>query len=93
MLIDKGSLLLELGKNEEALSYFNKVILLEPSDELGWYNKACALSILNKKEEALDALTVAIALEPENILDMKDDKDLENIRSTERFNRLASQEL
>ena len=93
LLIDKGSLLMKKGKNEEALSLFNKAIQIKNSDELAWYNKACALSILNQKEESLDALTVATALEPENVIDMKDDKDLDNLRNTERFKRLASQEV
>ena len=93
LLNDKGSVLIDLKKYEESISYLNKAIQLNPSDDLAWYNKACALSLLNKKEEALDALTVAIGLDPESIIEMKEDKDLENIKNTDRFNRLASQEI
>ncbi len=93
LLNDKGSVLIDLKKYEESLSYLNKAIQLNPSDDLAWYNKACALSLLNKKEEALDALTVAIGLDIESIIEMKADKDLENIKNTDRFNRLASQEI
>jgi len=93
LLIDKGSVLIDLKRYEESISYLNKAIHLNPSDDLAWYNKACVLSLLNKKEEALDALTVATGLDPESVIDMKEDDDLENIKNTERFNRLLSQEL
>jgi len=93
LLIDKGVLLMNEGKNDEALSLFNKVIQIENSDELAWYNKACVLSILNKKEDSLDALTVATALDQENIINMNEEKDFGNIKNTERFKRLVSQEV
>jgi len=93
LLIDKGVILLNKEKNEEALSLFNKAIQIKNSDELAWYNKACVLSILNKKEESLDALTVATALDPENVIGMNEEKDFDNIKNTERFKRLAVQEV
>ena len=93
LLGQKGSVLLDLEKPKEALSYFEQSIQSRSADDISWYNKACALSILNKKEEALDALTVATALDSENIIEMKDDKELDNIRDTERFKRLANQEI
>lgn len=93
LLIDMGSVLMRLGKDEESLSYFNKAIQFDSSDELSWYNKACVLSALDRKEEALDALTVAIALDPDNIIEMKKEKDFDNIKSIERFIRLSNQEV
>jgi len=93
LLGQKGSVLLDLKKPKEALSYFEQSIQSDSTNEIAWYNKACALSILNKKEEALDALTVATALDSENIIQMKDDKELDNVRDTERFKRLANQEI
>ena len=93
LLGQKGSILIDLKNTQEALSYFEQSIQSDSTDDISWYNKACALSILNKKEEALDALTVATALDSENIIEMKDDKELDNIRDTERFKRLANQEI
>jgi len=93
LLGQKGSVLLDLKKHKEALSYFEQSTQSDPTDDISWYNKACALSIVNKKEEALDALTVATALDSKNIIEMKDDKELDNIRDTERFKRLANQEI
>ena len=80
-------------KFEEGLSFLEKSIKFDSTDDVSWYNKACALSILNKTEEALDELTVAIGLDSENIIEMKDEKDLDNIKNTERFKRLANQEI
>lgn len=93
LLAQRGSVLLDLNKNKEALSDFEKAIQLDATDDESWYNKACALSLLNKEEEALDALTVATSLDSENVTAMKDDKDLDNIRNTKRFNRLLAQEI
>jgi len=93
LLGQKGLVLLDLEKPKEALSYFEQSIQSDSTDDISWYNKACALSILNKKEESLDALTVATGLDSENIIQMKDEKDLDNIRDTERFKRLANQEI
>jgi len=93
VLVHKGVVLMELERNEEALSCFNKAIQFDSSDEDAWYNTACALSILNKKEEALDALTVATALDSTLVATMQEDEDLKNIWKTERFARLANQEI
>ena len=93
LLGQKGLVLLDLEKPTEALSFLEQSIQSDSTDNISWYNKACALSILNKKEESLDALTVATGLDSENIIQMKDEKDLDNIRDTERFKRLANQEI
>ena len=70
---------------------FEKSQKLDLTDGIIWYNKACVLSRLDRKEEALDALLVATSIEPENLIDMRDEKDLENIKNTERFQKLLSQ--
>jgi len=93
LLSQKGLVLLDLKKPKEALLHLEQAILSDSTDDFSWYNKACALSLLNKTEESLDALTVATGLDSENIIQMKDDKDLDNIRDTERFKRLANQEI
>ena len=93
LVIHYGILMLEIDNYEKALKYFDKAIILDSSDELAWYNKACALAKLNQKEEALDALTVATGIDSENKEFMKDEKDLENIKNEERFTRLLKQSL
>jgi len=93
LLSQKASVLFDLKRYEEALSIYENTTLMKPSDDNEWYNKACVLSLLNNKEEALDALTVAIGLDSDSVTYMKEDKDLENIKNTERFIRLTNQEI
>jgi len=93
LLIHKGVILMDLDRNKEALSLFEQAIKINPTEELTWYNKACVLSILNKKDEALDALVVATSIEPENLKDSEDEEDFDNIRKTEKFKRMLSQEI
>jgi len=88
--IQKGIILLELNKLKEALPHFDHALQVNPAEELAWYNKACTLSLLNRQEEALDALLVATSIEPENIESVKEEEDLDNIKNTERFNRMLS---
>ena len=84
---------MDLEKYEDALDCFEKAIKIDPTEELGWFNKACALSLLNKKDEALDALFVATSIEPENLVNMREDEDFENIETTEKFQQLLSRSI
>jgi len=93
LLTHKGVILMDLNRNKEALSLFEQAIKINPIEELTWYNKACVLSILNKKDEALDALVVATSIEPENLEALSDEEDFDNIRKTEKFKRMLSQEI
>lgn len=88
ILSGKGAALMDLKKYREALSWFNRALRIDPTVELTWYNKACLLSLLNLKEDAVDALIVAISLNPESRAYLKDDKDLDRIRSHKRFKKL-----
>ena len=75
---------------EKSLESFNESQKYDLTVGSVWYNKACVLSGLDRKEESLDALFIAISIEPENLVDLKDDEDLKNIHSTERFQKLLS---
>jgi len=93
LLIPKGVALLDFEKYEDALDCFEKAIKIDPTEELAWYNKACALSFLNKKDEAFDALFVAISIEPENLVNMREEEDFENIKTTEKFQELLNRSI
>jgi tetratricopeptide (TPR) repeat protein len=81
----------ELSNYSKALECVNEALKFEPNDESFWYNKACYLSLLGKQEEANDALLIATSIEPENINEIKNEKDFENIKNTERFQKLLNQ--
>ncbi len=91
LLVHHGFLLMDLDRDEDALKSLTRATSLNPKDELAWWNKTCALARLDRKEDALDALTVTVGLDPESQEAMKHEEDFENIRDTERFNRLLHQ--
>jgi tetratricopeptide (TPR) repeat protein len=80
-----------LGNNVKALECINEAIQYESDDEHSWWNKACYLSLLDRKEEANDALLISTSIEPKNLIDLKDEKDFDNIKNTERFQKLFNQ--
>ena len=51
-LIEEGIALIEQGKYEEALLYFDKSLALEPGNLSALYTKGSALSSLGRYEEA-----------------------------------------
>lgn len=65
-LLNKGSSLLNLGYNEEALRAFDRVLELRPGQYQVLTNRAAALGNLGRHKEALDILTDAIRLNPRN---------------------------
>ena len=81
----------ELGNDIKGLECVNEALKFESDNGSFWYNKACYLSILDRKEEANDALLIATSIEPENINEIENDEDFENIKNTERFQKLLNQ--
>jgi tetratricopeptide (TPR) repeat protein len=64
----EGMVLLDSGKNKEALEAFVKVLELDPKNALAWRKKGAALGILGRHQEALEAFRRAIALDPKDII-------------------------
>jgi tetratricopeptide (TPR) repeat protein len=54
----KAIALRELGKNEEALTYFDRALGFNPINSFVWYNKAIALRNLGKTKEADEAVKI-----------------------------------
>jgi tetratricopeptide (TPR) repeat protein len=63
---NKGVALVDLGKYEEALVYFDKAIELNPNDAEVWDNKGIALGHLGKHDEALACFNKALEQNPNN---------------------------
>jgi tetratricopeptide (TPR) repeat protein len=63
-LINMGSSLHRLGRNEEAIKYLDRAIELNPNDAYAWLNKANALDDLRRHEEAIPCFDRAIELNP-----------------------------
>jgi small GTP-binding protein len=65
-LLEKGNILLLLGKIENALDYFNKVTLLYPNFSEGWKKKEATHLIRCDYKDALECLNKLLQLEPQN---------------------------
>jgi tetratricopeptide (TPR) repeat protein len=58
----------KLGKHEEAIECYDKVIELDPENEAAWINKGNALCNLNKYEEGIKCCDKAIKMDPPDSL-------------------------
>lgn len=63
---NKGCLLNEMGKPEEALEACEKALKIDPDLELAWRNKGDCLVALDRYDEAVDAYDEALRIDPEN---------------------------
>lgn len=76
------------GRFAEGLHIDKRLVQLRPSDALAHYNLACSYSLLKKSDLALRMLRRAIELGYRDFRYMKDDRDLDAIRSDPRFRQL-----
>ena len=63
-LIKKGKLLLEEGKFEEALGFFDQALLLNQKDPELWNHKGIALRSIGRYDEALECFNKSLELDP-----------------------------
>ncbi|MBB3317250.1 adenylate cyclase [Rhizobium sp. BK181] len=80
-----------LGDRQQALSWTERALALDPSDAITRYNAACAYAILGDIERAIDLLQ---QLRPNSSFYQLEwfanDSDLDNIRSDPRFQKLLA---
>lgn len=76
------------GRYLEGLQIDKRLVCLRPQDALAHYNLACSFSLLRKKEQALRTLRQAIELGYRDFRYIREDRDLENIRSDPRFRQM-----
>lgn len=62
---DKGDLLFQFGKKEEAIKAYDQAIRLKPDFAEAWYNKSAALASVGKVDDAVEARNRALKLKPE----------------------------
>ena len=66
-LNEKGLHLLQQGRYEESIVYFDQVLRVDPNNISALANKAASLSELGNHEESLRLLDVALSVNPEDI--------------------------
>lgn len=58
----KGLILMDMGRKDEAIDIFDKIIQLHPMYFPAWYNKGVTLKQLKRTKEALEHFEEAIRL-------------------------------
>ncbi len=86
----KADEVLEMGEPQWALNLCNKALLIDEEYPYAFYQRACANSTLNHIDAAFDDLKNAIELSNTYIDEAKNDKNLEILRSTGRFDKLLA---
>jgi len=64
--IEQGRALYFEGRHENALTYHDKALALEPENAKAWFSKGAALTKLQRYDEALVAYTKAMELRPDS---------------------------
>ena len=76
------------GRFADGLKIDRRLVELRPHDPLAHYNLACSYSLLRKIEPAFKALRKAIELGYSDFRYMREDRDLEALKSDPRFRKL-----
>ncbi|MGQ0606778.1 MAG: tetratricopeptide repeat protein [Candidatus Nitrosotenuis sp.] len=63
-LLEKGKTLLYEGNFDDALSYFEQALVLEPSNVQIWNQKGVTLRSLGRYDDALECFNRALELDP-----------------------------
>ena len=63
-LVKKGKALLNEGKFEDALSYFEQALTLDQGNADLWNHKGVALRSLGRYQEALECFNKSLEIEP-----------------------------
>ncbi|MCW8831533.1 MAG: hypothetical protein OQK32_08460 [Gammaproteobacteria bacterium] len=86
----KADEVLEIGEPQWALNLCNSALSIDETYPYAFYQRACANSTLNHLDTAFEDLKNAIELSSTYIDEAKNDKGLENLRSTEKFEQLLA---
>ena len=86
----KADEVLEMGEPQWSLNLCNKALLIDEEYPYAFYQRACANSTLNQIDAGLDDLKKAIELSSTYIDEAKNDKSLDNLRCTRKFEELLA---
>lgn len=80
----------ELGRDEEALAWMQKIIDEDPSDSGNWYDYACLYGRMNRIDDAMEALERAFECGYRNFGHLEYDYDMDILRDLPRYKELVA---
>jgi len=80
--------LIQLGEVERAGRWLQRALQVDPDDPIVLYNAACNYAVMGRSEDALDYLEKVVENGTVSRDWMKNDKDLESLRSHARYQSL-----
>jgi tetratricopeptide (TPR) repeat protein len=86
-----GNNLTRLGRIREGLEIDKRLLHLRPHDPLVHYNLACSHALLKQADPALKALRRALELGYNDFPYLRQDADLDGIRSDPRFRQIVTE--
>ncbi len=87
-LNNKGSVLMDLGRLDEAMGCFDAILERTDVYPLAHYNRACIFALKGKTADAVRALSAASRIEPHFLRDAAYDPDFDQIRRKPSFQKL-----
>ncbi|WP_305045720.1 tetratricopeptide repeat protein [Geoalkalibacter sp.] len=87
-LNNKGSVLMDLGRLDEAMECFEAILERTDVYPLAYYNRACIFALQGRTADAVRALSEASRFEPHFLQDAAEDPDFEGIRHRPSFQKL-----
>lgn len=79
------------GRYRDGLDIDKRLIELRPQDPVVRYNLACSYALLGKPDASLKTLRQAIEMGYRDFRYIREDRDLDAIRSDPRFNKILSE--
>lgn len=79
------------GRYRDGLEIDQRLIELRPNDPVVRYNLACSYALLGKSDASLKSLRQAIEMGYRDFRYIREDRDLDAIRSDPRFDRILSE--
>ncbi|MBL7196307.1 MAG: tetratricopeptide repeat protein, partial [Desulfobacterales bacterium] len=87
---DLGNLYYKKGEFDKAIFQYQKSLSIQPDNPATYYNLACMYSMQNRVEKSIDFLKRAIEKGYDKWDNIKNDRDLENIRGTSGYKELVN---
>ncbi|PZO51301.1 TPR end-of-group domain-containing protein [Phormidesmis priestleyi] len=85
---NRGLILQRLGRYDDAIISYDRVLKIEPENAFALYNKAKCYALQNNVALAIESLAQAIALDPRVRENAKSDADFDTIRGNALFQAL-----